>query len=104
MSTKEKLAARLKERKGLGPKQRNDAPAPDQAATDLPPPGVGRRAGTNRARYSHSQHTLLRLEALARNANRRAAKAEAARDRHQVTARKRIDALKAELHKLRVAE
>lgn len=73
-----KLAAALKERKGIEPGAvgtgRNDPPAP------APPPSPLRRArgpkGRRSARYSASQHTLVLLESQLFTAKQRAEKAE----------------------------
>ena len=100
MNAREIFAATLKDRKGIDARAgRNDPPGP------APPLAPGpRRARSGRARYSHSQHTLRRLESQAREANRRAEKAESAvaplRAKLE-TMRQRIEGLKVELRKAR---
>jgi DNA repair exonuclease SbcCD ATPase subunit len=78
MTAKETFAAALKERKGIDVRTgRNDPPAPAPPAPSSGAPGPnGKRR--RRARYSASQHALVRLEAQLRAANRRAEKAETA--------------------------
>ena len=96
MNARERLAARLQDRKGIGARPVPiDGPAPEQ------PPGP-RRARTGGPRYSHSQHAQLRLEGQARAANRRAERAEAALAPVRMeleTMRQRIVELKVKLRK-----
>ena len=74
-----KLAAALKEKKGLGAKAvRGDPPAPAPEAVPLPDAKPLPKRANGRPRYSHGQHLLLQLESQVYVANSHAEQAEAA--------------------------